>query len=228
MDNIKIYVIGSKDYEPDRIDYLDKYFSSKNIKVSYYQPWYKTNLTPEILQKYVPINESLHNRPLRMSEISLFLNYIYLFEKILNENTDGIFLILESDVIFTGELTHYLSTITNIIKPSDYDCISIGAGCNLKIPGINHENDDFYFMKITKTRCTDSMLYTYNGIKKFMNYLDLFLKEGKSLNQPIDNFLDTFFNLDPLFTFLWVHPTICIQGSEHAVYKSNIQIPDEL
>jgi hypothetical protein len=222
------YIIGSKDNEPDRITYLENYFKSENMNVTYFQPWYKTNLTSEIIQKYVPINASLHDRPLRMSEISLFLNYIYLFEKILREYNDGIFLILESDVIFTDKLTTYMNTLLSVTHNNNinYDCISIGAGCKLTIPGVDSNSKNFCFMQTEKTRATDSMVYTYNGIKKFMSYLNDFLNQGKSLNQPIDNFLDTYFNLDPSFIFLWVHPTICVQGSEYDIYKTTIQISD--
>lgn len=213
----RIFVIGDKKNEPERVEYLENYFRLNNMNdITYFQPSYKTNLTEEELKKYVPINQSLHNRPLRKGEISLFLNFIYLFEKILNEYKDGVFLILESDVIFFDSLINYLNTLFENIDKSSFDCISIGSGCDLVLS----KDSDVFFQRMIKTRCTDSLLFTYNGIKKFYNYLTEFLRNGNSLNQPIDNFLETFFEKNNDFVFLWANPVICYQGSQKNIYNS--------
>jgi hypothetical protein len=145
----KIFVIGDKKNEPERIEYLENYFRLNNMNdITYFQPSYKTNLTEVELKKYIPVNQSLHNRPLRKGEISLFLNFIYLFEKILKEYEDGIFLILESDVIFFDSLINYLNSLFQNIDKSSFDCISIGSGCDLVLSN----NSEVFFQRMIKTR----------------------------------------------------------------------------
>jgi len=217
-----IYIIGDEKREPERITYLKNYFKDQE-NITYFQPTYKDNIKQEEIDKYIPNNWSLHNRPLRLSEISLFLNYIYLFEKILKDHKEGYFLILESDVLFLADCNKYVENILPRIIENKIDCVSIGSGCNLIPPGIKTDSVEFQFVKMIKTRCTDSLIFSYNAIQRLYDYIQSFLESGISLNQPIDNFLETFFafNIDYLFT--WVYPPLCIQGSQNGNYKSSIQ-----
>jgi hypothetical protein len=217
-----IYVIGDERREPERISYLKSYFISDQ-NVTFYQPTYKDTITEAELQKYVAVNESLHNRPLRMGEISLFLNFIYLFERILSTYTEGYFLLLESDVLFLRNHTDYLEKILEHIQLYNIDCTSIGFGCNLVPPGTDTNSDAFQFTRMTRIRCTDSMIFSYDGIKKVYGYIQGFLQSGKSLNEPIDNFLQTYFEYTPEYIYAWAWPPLCIQGSQNGTYTTNIQ-----
>jgi hypothetical protein len=40
------------------------------------------------------------------------------------------------------------------------------------------------------------------------------------LNQPVDNFLETFFQKNTDFVFLWANPVICYQGSQKNIYNT--------
>jgi GR25 family glycosyltransferase involved in LPS biosynthesis len=217
-----IYIIGNETKEPERVSYLKEYFKSEN-NVTFFQPTYKDTITDAEMKKYVPINESLHNRPLRMSEISIFLNFIYLFEKILSTYSEGYFLVLESDVLFVRDHKDYLEAILKDIKTYNIDCTSIGFGCNLVPPRVNIESNTLQYARMTQVRCCDSMIFSYSGIKKVYNYIQIFLKSGKSLNQPIDNFLQTYFENNLDYIYVWAWPPLCIQGSQNGKYKSNVQ-----
>lgn len=219
-----IYIIGSKQYEPDRMEYLESYFSTQpllNIKTRMH--CYKSTLTPDMLQTYVPVNRSKYNRPLRMGEISLFINHIKVFEEILKTHTSGSFLILENDVIFKEDLTEYLTNLLSSIPSLAYDCISIGSGCNQFVRRNPSNPAIFQFEQHVNTRCTDSLLFTYNGIKEFYTYICNNLAKGHSLDEPIDNYFDTFCRQNQQFRFLWVDPVVCYQGSEYNIYKSDVR-----
>jgi GR25 family glycosyltransferase involved in LPS biosynthesis len=218
------FVIGNKEREPDRISYLEQYFESINYDaVSYFQPTYKDTINDQILNKFIPVNESIHGRPLTIGEISLFLNWIYLFEKIVSEYTDGMFLILESDVVFTNDLSIYLDKLVQSSNIPSFDCISIGSGCNLIPPNTILSHNEFQFEYIPKTRCIDSLLFTYKGIKDIYTYFIKFMETNKSINEPIDNFIDTFLQITPSYQYIWVYPHICVQGSEHGVYTPSVR-----
>lgn len=221
----KIYVIGDKTREPDRINYLESYFSSESLTniVEYFQPTYKDTLTQQEISKYVPINKSLYNRQLRRGEISLFINFIYLFEKILSSHTEGTFLIFESDVLFKDSISRYMNLITPTITSIPYDCISLGSGCDRIHSIVNKETTTIHCVRKVSTRCTDSFIFSYQGIQKFYNYITEFLNEGKSLNQPIDNFMDTFMAQNNTFHYYWAMPCLCVQGSQLNVYTSSVQ-----
>ena len=219
------FIIGDEKREPERIKYLKNYFTDKP-NISFFQPTYKDTITQEELNKYVRNNWTQYGRALRLSEISLFLNFIYLFEKILEEYTDGNFLILESDVIFLSDYEGYTKYLNDIVPKMNELSIhgaSIGRGCNLDPPGINPNHIGYQFIRFKGTRCTDSLVFSYNGIEKIYSYIQAFLSSGKSLNQPIDNFLDTYFSTNMDFKFIWVYPSICIQGSQNGSYITSIQ-----
>jgi len=224
-----IFIIGDPSTEPERIQYLAKYFQNLQLDshVSYFQPTYKNKITAEDIQKYIPVNFSnIHNRPLKNSEISIFLNFIFLLEKIIKEYSDGYFAVFESDVIFEGDLKKYLSCLSEFISDINPDALSIGSGCDCIDDNVNIDDLNFQIFPKTLVRCMDSYIFSYEGIQKFLLYFYEFLKNQKSINEPIDNFFQTFLKLDTKkenFQQLWVWPSITIQGSQYNYYKSSIQ-----
>ena len=70
----------------------------------------------------------------------------------------------------------------------------------------------------------DSLIFSYNGIEKFVNYI-----ESKIFTSGIDNPIDFFMN-DFLksntnsFKMFWTSPSLTIQGSQNGTFKSNIQL----
>ena len=97
-----IYVIGNKIREPERLAYLELYFKKYNLEVTYFQPTYMDTLSPGELSWFT---QETHGRLFKSAEKSIFLNFLYLFEKCVAEHS-GYVLILESDVIFEGAGNH--------------------------------------------------------------------------------------------------------------------------
>jgi GR25 family glycosyltransferase involved in LPS biosynthesis len=224
-----IFIIGNPKTEPQRIQYLQEYFSSHELDshVSYFQPTYKDSLSAQELETYIPENFSkIHNRPLTNAEISIFLNFIYLFEKILAEYSSGYFAIFESDVIFEGDLRDYFLYLTEFLHTVSPDAVSIGSGCDCIHDNVNTDDLNIQIFPETTVRCMDSFIFSYNGIQKFLRYFYKFLETEKSINEPIDNFFQTYLNLfdkDEDFKQFWVWPSITLQGSQNGQYSSSIQ-----
>lgn len=226
-----VYVIGDASREPTRIAYLKSYFESEGLSehVTYFQPTYKTTLTEADIHKYMPMNQTVSGRQMSLAELSIFLNVFFLFEKILAEwdsDRDQYVCIFESDVVFEGSLTAYLQGISPFLKEIHPDCVSIGSGCDLIHDDINTEDMNFQIYPSTIVRCMDSFLFTYDGIRTFTEYIRNWFADGKSINQPIDNFFETFLKLEDKkepYNQYWVWPSITHQGSEHGDYPSSIQ-----
>lgn len=71
----------------------------------------------------------------------------------------------------------------------------------------------------------DTLLFSYDGLRKFEEYLHSWILDGKKFNEPIDNFFDTFIKATPDFKYYWVWPSITLQGSQYGYYPSSIQDP---
>jgi hypothetical protein len=214
-----IFVIGDPKREPDRIQYLQSEFSKQGLEeyVSYFQPTYKDTLSSQELQQ---VGESLHGRPLKRSEISIFLNYIYLLESIKQSYSEGYFAIFESDVRFEQSLQTYLQIFSDFLQNASPDGCSIGSGCDCIDDAVNTDDMNFQIYPKRLVRCMDSYIFSYNGICSFLDY---FLNNNKIINEPIDNYFQTFLEKNPDFSHFWVWPSVTLQGSQYGYYKSSIQ-----
>ena len=221
----RIFVIGNSEREPERIQYLNSVFSKNSVTdfVEYFQPTYKDSIPSDLQDLYFSAPSELLGRPLKNSEISIFLNFLLLFEKILDEYNDGYFLIFESDVLFEYPILEYLTYMEQIIQHSSPTCFSIGSGCDLIHTNVNTEDMNFQLFPETRVRCMDSFLFSYAGIQKFVYYIYTFQKSKGSIDQPIDNFFETFLEQTPTYVQLWVWPSLTLQGSQSGAYASSIQ-----
>jgi hypothetical protein len=230
----EIYVIGDANREPDRIAYLNRYFESQGLLpyVKFFQPTYKTTLTETDFQTYMPINCTVSGRQMSAAELSIFLNVFFLFEKLLREwpsDHTGYVCIFESDVVFEGTLLGYLQILDGFLNDIRPECVSIGSGCDLIHDAVNIDDMNLQIFPTTVVRCMDSFLFSYSGILRFTEYIRTWFAEGKSINQPVDNFFETFLKRTELDTQsepykqFWVWPSITHQGSECGVYRSTIQ-----
>jgi len=227
-----IYVIGNRTREPAQIQYLDSYFSAAGIQdsVSYFQPTYKDTLTTEEIQQFVS-EMPKHGRPLKLSEMSVFLNFYLLFQHIVetvqeSSSTNKYVLILESDVRFEGELIPYLQSLTVFLENQQPDGCSLGSGCDLIDDDVDTDDMTLQIVKKTLMRCTDTLLFSVAGIRKLLDYMNNY---GK-FDEPIDNFLDTYLKSagKDEFSFYWIWPSITLQGSQYGHYPSSIQEDDDV
>jgi hypothetical protein len=208
-----IYVIGDAKREPERIVYLETFFKSHGINVTYFQPTYMDNLTPDELSRF---SEVTHGRLFKASEKSIFLNFMYLFEKCVDIH--NYVLILESDVIFEEDLKEYLEGLTEFLIQISPECLSIGSGCDLIDDDVDTDDMNYQIARKQVVRCMDSLIFSKQGITKILDYM----KGYGIYDEPIDNFLEKFIKGSD-FSYYWVWPSITLQGSQYGYYKSSIQ-----
>jgi hypothetical protein len=98
--------------------------------------------------------------------------------------------------------------------------VSIGSGCDLIDDDVNTDDMSLKIAKKQVIRCTDTLLFSYEGIQMILEYIhkcDVF-------DEPIDTFLEIFIkNNMNTFHYYWVWPSITLQGSQYGYYKSTIQ-----
>jgi GR25 family glycosyltransferase involved in LPS biosynthesis len=211
-----IYIIGNEAREPEQCKYLQNYFKQLGLSVTYFQPTYMDTLTVSELSRF---SEKTHGRHFKPAEKSIFLNYLYLFEKCVKEHT-GYVLILECDVIFEGDLLYYLQNLESFIKKNAPHMVSIGSGCDLIDDDVNTDDMSLQIAKKQVIRCTDTLLFSYEGIQMILEYIHKF----DVFDEPIDTFLEIFIkNNMNTFHYYWVWPSITLQGSQYGYYKSTIQ-----
>ena len=226
---VPIFIIGNPEREPEHCAYLDSVFSQLGVHGTYFQPTYKDTLTDAEIQKYFSKPNFANGRPIKRAEMSIWLNHLYLFQHILKTHKGGYFLVFESDVRFEKNPIQYLSALSCVLQQATPDLVSLGSGCDLIADNVNTDDSNFQIFPETVVRCMDSFLWSYRGIQMFVDYIQWFLKEKGYLNQPIDNFLETFLKRDDKpepFLQLWVWPSLTIQGSEYGFYKSTIQLDE--
>ena len=244
------FVISNEIYENERCKKIYNMLEELQVdkaSVKFMLPTYKNTITESIYNNFVKHDYSLaHNRKLKKSELSLFLNYIYILEYIIANYNNGIFLIFESDVVIEKinikTLPDFLNHTKN--KEDEWDLIHIGKGgehilykspydCNKQLyrnemfERINDkyiENKSLQYNDINcirkfHTRCTDSFLWNYNGIVKFLKYFN----KDRNIGLPLDHYFVKFFEETVDFKHYWTSKAFFYQGSQHKIYQSTIQ-----
>lgn len=216
--------------------------------LSFISPTYKHTITDKMMNQNVKNNiiQRLRLLPMKKSEVSLFLNYKAVLESIERNYKDGMFLIFESDIILIQEnflkFTSFLKYIYE--KQKSWDIIHIGysephetfgipvinsktpyrddISERLKIPSfiedITNEKDSVRLLRKYHTRCTDSFVWNYTGVTKFLEYMNI-----EPCNTPFDYYMINKFETDENFKHYWTSEPFFIQGSNHGLDVSTIQ-----
>lgn len=217
-------------------------------QVSFISPTYKHIITDEMMRQNVtqPIIQRMRQLPMKKAEISLFLNYKAILESIERNYKDGMFLIFESDIFLLDEkfsqLCDFLSFIAT--KRDDWDVISMGYSDKRETIGspymlsispyrdnlplslhnvgyiedITQINDPIRLFRKYHTRCMDSFVWNYNGILKFLNFMNT-----EPYNSPFDYYMIQKLETDEEFKHYWTSEPFFIQGSNHGLDMSTIQ-----
>ena len=241
----KIYTICNPVFEPTRYNRLNQMFHMMGISnhnVNYLCPTYKHTITDEIMAKYVKDNLVKTLRPLGMkkSEISLFLNYKAVLEHILRNYSDGLFFIFESDIIGIAEKMPELNAFVTdmFLKKDRWDLIHIGQDIQESdyfgkpycekpkthftdnyIEDITTEHDKYRIFRKTNPRCMDSCLWNYNGVVKFLDYMNT----NPYYDFPLDHYLIDYMETHLEFKYYWSMDTFFIQASNFGIEPSAIQ-----
>lgn len=210
-----IYCICDPIKEKDRFQFISEWLNL--FDKSYYtikSYCYKDTITTKDLLDY-----SLSRTRLRKSESSLMINYFKIMEEIELKYKSGNFLILESDVIPMNNWEFLLNEFMKKTEAIDFDFVHIGNGCNLMPMMYGHKlkaKPDIYLCP--KARCTESIIWSYNGIKKFNKAR----KEYDLLIQPLDFHFDEIIEKENSKIY-WSYPSVFAQGSQNGKYMSAIQ-----
>jgi len=256
----QIYCINNPIFEPDRHDLLKTMFKGLNINddyIKYISPTYKTTITKEVYDKYTSNQLVRHLRITNLSygELSLFLNYRAVLEDIEKNYKDGLFLILESDVMINSDINKFNSFL-DFFSNKEFDLIHLGlfdsgvfnvsltddfiTGYRLKnerlnddvldyakkftkqtkyIEDITNQNDEFRVIRKFYTRCTDSFLWKYSGIVKFLN----FMRQLEDYSCPFDYYMCNFFEKNLNFKHYWSVNEFFKQGSNLQLLPSTLR-----
>jgi hypothetical protein len=216
--------------------------------VSFISPTYKHTITDKMMNQNVKNNiiQRLRMLPMKKSEVSLFLNYKAVLESIERNYKDGMFLIFESDIILIQEnflkFNYFLKYIYE--KRKSWDIIHIGYSepqetfgipvINSKTPyrddiperlniqsfieDITNEKDSVRLLRKYHTRCTDSFVWNYTGVIKFLEYMNI-----EPCNTPFDYYMINKFETDENFKHYWTSEPFFIQASNYGLDASTIQ-----
>ena len=227
-----ILIISSPEFELNRYNDIKNEFKEHNVE--FICPTYKHTITNEMYDFYVKDKKRLlpWNRILYKSELSLILNHISVLKHIEKNFKHGLFLILESDVtIFdsNNEFNDFLE-IYETKKNGDiynWDVISLGSYTNEKLNGkfnswyeINENCNDEKFNLIRKkeTNSTDSLLWSYSGIKKFLKILE----NMDDFNVPYDFIINEILHKHSELKYYWSIIPFFLQKSNFNMTSSTI------
>ena len=240
----KIYSITNEIYEPINYNSLELILKNKlNLKennIKYICPTYKNNLSLELFNKYYksPYNgNKFLSREIKKSELSLIINYKSILEDIIKNYKDGLFIIFESDIKLNKDiniLNDFISVISNI---KGWDFIHIGEHNNeiFKNPSINlfnnfHNNLSFIeditdinskyrLIRKLHTRCTDCIIWKYEAIKNFLNYMN----NNNNYNLPLDYYIIKYLETNTDIKHYWSLNNFFINGSNNKMINSTIR-----
>jgi len=224
----KVTCIVDEKIEPDRYIKINTELKRNGIQsfmIDYSLPTYYNTLHNSKLFNKIKINNSKYlqtnEKELSQREISIFLNFYIIFKRILGYYKEGLFMILESDVI-CKENFNLIYKLLSSLDLTFNDCISFGSGCNIDIKNYTITEDNIELYKNQETRCMDSLIFSIQGIQKFVDYIESKIF-STGIDNPIDYFMNDFLRMTNSFNMYWTSPSLTIQGSQNGTFKSNIQ-----
>lgn len=87
------------------------------------------------------------------------------------------------------------------------------------IEDFTSETDKYRLVRKYHTRCTDSFLWNYTGVEKFLKYMN----ENPFYETPFDYYMCHFFETHPQFKNYWSLDSFFLQGSNYGIEPSTIQ-----
>lgn len=243
----QICCVSNPNFEPERYKMLKDLFKGQNVDdcfIKYISPTYKHTITEDIYNTHITeqLVRELRSGPMKKGELSLFLNYKANLEYIVNNYKDGIFLVFESDVMLGKDIGLFNDFLTSIAH-KDWDLIHIGMYDNRvwKTPNFKSPtgykkrifyNDDNYIEDITTnvdkyrlarkfyTRCTDSFLWKYDAVVKYLHWLN---NIEMNFGVPMDYYMCNFFEKNVNIKHYWSEDEFFIQGSNLGIIPTMLQ-----
>jgi hypothetical protein len=206
-----IYVLVSKEYEKDRLDYLTNYFNNNNIPypIKLFEPLYKGRDDDKLNYNKYKLG--------KVSDIAVSQSFELLLQHIIQNHKEGdIILTLESDVIFQDMFLTKLENIVNQFELLNKDnaVVFLGDGCYLQIKE-NHIKVSDNLYETGETKCADSIILTYNAVKNIYKHM----QELETINIPFDWLWNRTFETYNINSY-WCEPPIIHQGSQNGTYNT--------
>jgi hypothetical protein len=125
-----------------------------------------------------------------------------------------------SSNIFRNPLSH-LNTSYRTGNYEDKFIEYVNSNLNDKnfIENVTNENDEFRIIRKFTTRCTDSFLWKYSGIVKFLN----FMRQFEDYSSPFDYYMCNFFEKNLDCKHYWSLDEFFIQGSNLGLISSTLK-----
>jgi hypothetical protein len=226
---------------------LCKQLGVNEDNVTFKCPTFGHTITDEKMKECVktPVVLFLRRSEMKKTEISLMLNFKSILEEIEKTYKGGNFLILESDVILCSTKNVLMKFLKNVTSSSyEWDFLHIGEGhpaynkdiyrspfamvngplskCtdaqfNMKCMGI--EENGVKLVRKYYSRCTDSFVFTYNGVTKLLKEMNA----HPDYNLPLDNYISNILEENQTIKHYWSTDIFFVQGSQYGAFESNIQ-----
>ena len=242
----RVFCVCNPEFEPDRYEMLKKLFMSQHIhsdNVHYLSSTYKHTITEYIYNENIKdqLVLRLRKNPMKKGELSLFLNYKEVLEYIVRNYKDGNFLVFESDVMLSKDISRF-TDFMNKIKDKDWGLIHLGlydnrmwGDPNFKSPtgygarqfyqnecieDITTRTDEYRLSRKYYTRCCDSFLWRYNSVQLFLKYMN---NEETNFGIPFDYYLCNFLEHNNECKHYWSENEFFKQGSNLGLIQTNLQ-----
>tara|TARA_B100001939_G_scaffold199464_1_gene171492 strand:- start:9593 stop:10279 length:687 start_codon:yes stop_codon:yes gene_type:complete len=214
-----------------RKEYLDKFFSFRNIEVEWVEKFSPEEITEDYDQivgvKDLVINSNVPGvqqnqytlyenagRKVTIPELSLYLKHQYCFEQQI-ENGYDLIVILEDDIMLPNNFEEYLDICQSEFINHDpkLDCLMLGSCFGFRSPYVR-ENRLIHYGSNQLTRCTHAMMFSLDAAK-------MIVKNLYPVNWPIDFKLNEIIIKENM-KVAWTEPAL--QQSSHLnLDKSFIQ-----
>jgi GR25 family glycosyltransferase involved in LPS biosynthesis len=161
VDNI--YLINM-DKDIDRLEKVKKECDIVNIKFERFPGVKITDLSQNILDKYIPEDIQKYGTN---GMIGCGLSHLFIWKDAIKKNYNNI-LILEDDVTFTNNFNEILQNAMNEL-PNDYDILYLGLKDSICIPP--KDTSFNYIYKPLFPLLTHAMIISKNGLNKLVKYI---------------------------------------------------------
>lgn len=205
-------VLCNKEHESHRCAHVETQLEKLMIPYEVQSHTWSTHLLPDMYQKYHLDPASLTRR-----EASLFLNHMLAYENVRSNYKEGKFLFLESDVILCQNFTSHIDNLSVEWERRSLEIDAIFLGnCQKRI--VESKSNDYLHL-VPSSRCTDSIIWSYNGIIRFLD----FFHNQTLINKPIDHFTNKFVEAVLPPRIYWSKPSLVTQGTETGIFKSHLR-----
>lgn len=214
-------------------------YAITNDMCTFISPTYKHTITDDIYSKYVRYDymKIVYGKSVNRGDISLILNTIAAYEYIEKTFLDGTFLVLESDVIAEPSFNNFNECL-NKLEGKEWSAISLGVDegnifdksycyfdgpyrrayqIDVKTMEENTNEDlsspsdkDVRFIRKFHTRCTDSHLFSYKGIKQMLHHFHT----DTNYATPVDYYFINVLEHDMTVKYYWSSESYFHQASK--------------